>query len=154
MVRFQVSNIFLTRLLCSVYTRCNMTVNRKQFVPVAREAFESCACFRARQKAREITRAYDDALRPVELRITQFTMLSAILSVNGSLNITELAKLLVMDRTTFSRNLGPLSRRKIVRYTDEQPGRDRSVLITDEGLSLYSKAVPLWRKVQRKYNVS
>ena len=72
-----------------------------------REILESCACHKVRTAARAITRAYDDALRPVGLRATQLTVLVATAS-DESVSITALAKLMGMDRTTLTRNLRPL----------------------------------------------
>lgn len=141
----------MTQVLGRVYTLYMMEESRKKLVAVAKDAYQNCECFKARQKARELTRVYDDALRPVKLRVTQFTMLCAILERNGESNISELAQVLGMERTTFSRNLGPLVRREMVKYTEDKPGRDRSVIITDKGLSIFSSAVPLWRKVDKKY---
>ena len=36
---------------------------------------ESCACHKVRMAARAVTRAYDDALRPVRLRAGQLAVL-------------------------------------------------------------------------------
>ncbi len=117
----------------------------------AKYVSEHCLCFKTRQEARNVTRAYDQVLRAVGLRITQFTMLSSIVGTAGKLNITELAKLVGMDRTTYSRNLGPLVRRKIAVYTEDHPGRDRSVVMTKIGLDLYREAIPLWQQAQEKF---
>ena len=40
-----------------------------------------CTCFRIRRLSRQVTQLYDDALRPVGLRVTQFSLLSALLFV-------------------------------------------------------------------------
>jgi len=126
-------------------------VSIENMAAVARKASATCQCFHARMEARRLTRAYDLALRPSGLRITQFTVLSAVIGGAGTMNITELAELTGMDRTTYSRNLGPLLRRGLVDYADELVGRDRGVVMTDEGLELYCLAVPLWNRVQAKY---
>ena len=39
---------------------------------------ESCACHKVRMAARAVTRAYDDALRPLGLRASQLAVLVAI----------------------------------------------------------------------------
>ncbi|MFC3229097.1 MarR family winged helix-turn-helix transcriptional regulator [Marinibaculum pumilum] len=115
---------------------------------VAREAADACFCLRARQAARLVTRRYDDALRPVGLRITQFTMLAAVTAAGGSLSFSALAERLGMDRTTFSRNVAPLRRRGLVVLRDDLPGRARSVALTAEGAALFARAAPLWRQAQ------
>ncbi|MDH3474180.1 MAG: MarR family transcriptional regulator, partial [Rhodospirillales bacterium] len=62
-----------------------------------------------RRTARRLTQAYDQALRPSGLRLTQFSVL-ANLTRSGGLSITDLAELLAMERTTLTRNLRPLER--------------------------------------------
>ena len=64
---------------------------------------ESCACLRVRKAARNVTRRYDAALRPAGLRITQFTVMTA-LAEYGEVSITDLAESLGMERTTLTRN--------------------------------------------------
>jgi DNA-binding MarR family transcriptional regulator len=64
----------------------------------------SCACLHLRQASRRVTQLFDDALRPVGLRATQFTLLTAVHRL-GPVPIQQLAQRLVMDRTTLTRNL-------------------------------------------------
>jgi DNA-binding MarR family transcriptional regulator len=66
-----------------------------------------CHCLAARRKAREITRLYEQKLRPHGLRATQFSILAA-LAVKGSTSIGELAGVLGLDRTTLTRNASRL----------------------------------------------
>ena len=59
-----------------------------------REILENCACHKARTAARAVTRAYDEALRPVGLRATQLAVLVAVamddaISINGTRGGTE-----------------------------------------------------------------
>src|SRR5215469_6523803 len=74
---------------------------------------EKCACHKVRMAARAVTRAYDDALRPVGLRATQLAVLVAI-AVEGAMSITALAKFMIMDRSTLTRNLRPLEQEGLV----------------------------------------
>lgn len=114
----------------------------------AREAGQFCACLAVRQASRMITKAYEEALRPTGLKATQFTMLSATTIADGNISLTDLAAALGMDRSTFSRNLGPLEREGLVELVDDGHGRARSVRLTAAGAALYSAAVPLWREAQ------
>lgn len=114
----------------------------------AREAGQFCACLAVRQASRMITKAYEEALRPTGLKATQFTMLSATTIADGKISLTDLAAALGMDRSTFSRNLGPLERQGLVELCDDGHGRARSVRLTEAGATLYAEAVPLWRSAQ------
>ena len=74
-----------------------------------RDVVDSCMCNKVRAAARSVTSAYDEALRPLGLRATQLAVLAAV-GIDGSASITALARLLSMDRSTLSRNLGPLEK--------------------------------------------
>src|SRR6516225_1728379 len=50
---------------------------------------------------------YDDVLRPLGLRVTQFNLL-AVLTQTGPIAITALADLMGMERSALARNLKPI----------------------------------------------
>jgi DNA-binding MarR family transcriptional regulator len=112
-----------------------------------REVVENCACHKVRTAARAVTRAYDEALRPVGLRVTQFTILVAA-ALDDALSITALAKFMGMDRSTLTRNLAPLVREGLLRVGHEGWRRSRAVQITKQGRSRLRQALPLWEKAQ------
>jgi len=90
---------------------------------------------------------YDESLQPAGLRATQFGML-AVISLQGDATITELAAILGMDRTTLSRNLKPLARSGLIEISAEGYRRARSTSITDKGVEVMEKALPLWSSAQ------
>lgn len=120
----------------------------QQIRSLAFEASRDCACFWVRQVSRRITRAYDEALRPIGLKATQFTMLAAIVATGGKISLTKLAVQLGMERSTFSRNLQPLVRRGLVRHVDDMKGRSRGVEATEAGHAAFRRAEPAWRQAQ------
>jgi DNA-binding MarR family transcriptional regulator len=109
------------------------------------EMVQQCACTQARNVARLVTRAYDDSLRPTGLTAAQLALLAAIDSKEAS-SIAGLSKDLFMDRTTLSRNLGPLVSAGWVSLTDE--GRSRLARVTASGKAKIREAHPLWRQAQ------
>ena len=110
---------------------------------------ENCACYHVRHAARVITRAYDEALKPVGLRGPQFSILTA-LKVAQDVSISRLAKHMGMDRSTMSRNLQPLEREGLVTVSPEGRGQARSIAITEAGARRHDEAVPHWRQVQAR----
>ena len=66
-----------------------------------------CPAFNIRAVSRVITQIFDEILKPTGLQITQFAVLVGVASL-GSPSINQLAKGLVMDRTTLTRNLKPI----------------------------------------------
>jgi DNA-binding MarR family transcriptional regulator len=119
-----------------------------------RAAAAHCACFKARMAARALTRAYDEALRPLDLRVTQFSVLVAISLAGGRRTITELADQLGMERSTLSRNFNPLVRRGLIVLGPERQHRARSAHITDAGRALLQTALPLWAAAQERLRAS
>lgn len=112
-----------------------------------REIVETCVCNKVRAAARSVTGAYDDALRPAGLRATQFAVLAAV-GIDGAVSIAALAQRLGMDRSTLSRNLGPLAKAGLVRIGSEGWRRSRTLEITKKGRAPLGRAVPLWKKAQ------
>jgi DNA-binding MarR family transcriptional regulator len=78
-----------------------------------------------RTAARAVTRAYDEALRPVGLRATQLSVLLAV-AAEDPMSITALAKFMGMERSTLTRNLRPLEKEGLVTLGDEGWRRSNS----------------------------
>ena len=69
-----------------------------------------CFCASLRRASRALTQVYEQALRPLGLRGTQFTVLQA-LSLAGEVPQGELGRILAMDSTTLTRTLEIMRRR-------------------------------------------
>ena len=109
----------------------------------------ACTCTNLRKAARVVTKIYDAAFRPIGLRATQFTLLAS-LSHRGGLPQTRLAEVLVIDRTTLTRNLRPLVGRGFVRVDRDGDRRIRRISLTEAGKAILAEALPLWRKAQSR----
>ncbi len=110
---------------------------------------EECICFNIRKSARAITQLYEEALRPTGLRATQFTLLVAT-HIMENTTINDLAKALVMDRTTLTRNLKPIEKDQLVRIRHgKKDRREREVTLTTKGHEVLARAFPLWETVQK-----
>jgi DNA-binding MarR family transcriptional regulator len=112
-------------------------------------AVRHCACANVRRTDRVVTGFYDEILAPSGLRITQFTLL-ATLAEAGSMTINRLAELMVMDRTTLTRNLGPLTKQGLVQIEEGEDRRTRQVLLTSIGEQALRSALPLWQEAQSR----
>jgi DNA-binding MarR family transcriptional regulator len=110
----------------------------------------TCACTTLRRAARAATAAYDTALAPSGLRITQFSIL-CLLARLGPVAVTRLAAEAALDRSTIGRNLNPLERRGLVRIevgnVDE---RERVAHLTAAGEAAIEAALPRWREAQER----
>lgn len=108
-----------------------------------------CACATIRRTDRVLTQFYDEILAPSGLYVTQFTTL-ATLAEAAPVTINRLAKILVMDRTTLTRNLELLTKQHLVRIEEGQDRRMRLVFLTQEGEQALRRAWPLWQEAQAK----
>jgi DNA-binding MarR family transcriptional regulator len=111
---------------------------------------DCCLCLHVQRAARALARRFDDALRPLDLRNGQFSLLM-------SLNRPEpppmgaVASLLAMDRTTLTAALKPLERRGLVTVTsDHGDRRSRLMALTPKGMTLLARAVPIWKRTHRE----
>jgi len=108
-----------------------------------------CACFNLRKTARRVSQAYDQALRPTGLRVTQFSLL-AHLKNRPPVPISVLAEEMELDRTTLSRNLGPLREAGLLELRPGRDARVQEVSITEAGRRRHGEALPFWRAIQQK----
>jgi len=106
-----------------------------------------CMCANIRRAARALTQHYDEALRPVGLTITQFTILQAV-SLAGEPTQGELGELLAMDSTTLTRTLAIMTRNGWIGKHYGADRRERRLRLTRAGESEFNRAVPSWRKAQ------
>ncbi len=116
---------------------------------VAADTPQACLCFNLRKAARAVTQLYDAALEPAGLRATQFSLL-AVLDGRGAVTITDLARAMVMDRTTLTRNLGPLEKQGRVAIAPGGDRRTREVSLTRRGRKALAAAMPRWRHAQTR----
>jgi len=104
-----------------------------------------CASFR--RASRALTQLYDEALRPVGLRATQFTILQA-LSLTGEVSQGELAQILAMDSTTLTRTLRIMGREGWIAERRGEDRRERLLRLAKAGRYQFNRALPSWEKAQ------
>jgi len=110
-----------------------------------------CHCAMLRKATRRVSQAYDTALAPTGLKTTQYTLLSAI-NRAGQPTLSELAAILVMDRSTLGHNLRPLDREGLVEMlADPADARSRRVRLTTQGVTRQAEARRLWLKMQDRF---
>ncbi|MFP2907434.1 MarR family winged helix-turn-helix transcriptional regulator [Pyxidicoccus sp. 3LFB2] len=92
---------------------------------------------------------YDDALRPVGLRITQCSVL-AHLNKHGDVRVRDLAAGLQLEETTLTRNVRLLEKEGLVATRAGEDRREKYLTLTRAGQETLAKAMPLWRAVQER----
>jgi DNA-binding MarR family transcriptional regulator len=107
--------------------------------------FQRCANSTVRGAARYITREYDAALRPEEIKSTQFHVLAAI-SENRNSRVQDIAALLALDQASTTLAINGMQRLK---WIEKAKPRSVGLALTPAGFSMLEEATPLWRKAQR-----
>ncbi len=106
-----------------------------------------CTLDHLRKATRAVAKISDAALAPVQLKSTQFSLL-VTLDKCGDIPLSQLAKVLGMERTTLTRNLKPMHTKGLVMIKTEQDKRLRIISISKSGKLALQQAEPLWREAQ------
>ncbi len=116
---------------------------------IRKEIGASCACFNLRRAARLVTQRFDRIFRKSGITANQFSILMAVYHQNGIL-MTRLAGLLGMERTTLSRNVALLAKMGVIAAEAGNDKRERKMTVTESGIRLLEKTLPLWQKAQNE----
>src|SRR6202142_4513708 len=108
-----------------------------------------CMCGSFRRASRALTQLYENALRPLGLRATQFTILQA-LSLAGEVTQSQLGEMLAMDSTKLTRTLRIMDREGWIAERRGEDRRERWLRLSKAGEAQFKRAVPAWEKVQSR----
>ncbi len=103
----------------------------------------SCICYQTRMTAHAVTRAYNRALAPLGLEVTQFNILICLAGASSN-SVTALSDALALDRTTMTRNLKRLEQAGLVGMTSGQ-GRAVRPALTEPGARCSPRRFPCGR---------
>jgi DNA-binding MarR family transcriptional regulator len=116
---------------------------------VAQIIASECVSVRLRSLNRSLTNIYDEALRPLGLRVGQLNILVAVACM-GEARPADLCRLLCMDKSTLSRDAKVMQRHGWLEEGTGEDGRTRPLRITRPGSRLLEKCLPAWRAAQAK----
>jgi DNA-binding MarR family transcriptional regulator len=108
-----------------------------------------CLCNALRQASRAVSRLYDEELRGVGLRTTQYSLLR-VLARAGEVRQGDLSGLASLDETTLTRNLRPLVDAGWVAVRSGADRRERLVTLTAAGTAKLAEARPAWERAQAR----
>jgi len=108
----------------------------------------ACMCASFRRASRALTQHYEEALRPLGLRATQFTILQA-LSLTGEILQGKLGDILALDTTTLTRTLEIMIDREWIVKRQGKDRRERYLRLSNAGLAELKRALPYWERVQK-----
>ena len=114
-----------------------------------RPAATPCLCNALRQADRAVSRLYDEELRGVGLRTTQYSLLQRLRRA-GEVRQRDLGALTSLDETTLTRNLRPLIDAGWVAIRPGEDRREKLVSLTDAGAAKLREARPAWERAQER----
>ena len=106
---------------------------------------DNCLAVRLRMLNRVLSGLYDDALRPLDLRVSQLNVLVAVAN-RQPVSAGEIGDLLRLEKSTLSRNLHRMAKRGWLTVEEGRPG---SVRLTRKGEGLLERALPRWEEAQQ-----
>jgi DNA-binding MarR family transcriptional regulator len=108
-----------------------------------------CVAVRLRMLNRVVTTVYDDALRPLGLRVSQMNILVAAAKM-GVVRPAELCEHLHLDVSTLSRNVERMKARGWLELVPDDDGRAQPFRLSQQGRLLLKKSIPAWEAAQQQ----
>lgn len=127
------------------------TINQDYVSTKSQEFIDTCSWFLMRKVVRSLTNFINDSFKESGILSTQLGAL-AILAVNQELSISEIAKELVMDQTTATRNIQNLEKLQFVTLQEGTDKRVKLVSLTDKGKRKLEEVLPIWDQDQGMLN--
>jgi len=116
---------------------------------IAETTAGACLATRVRQLSRIITRVYDDAMRPLGITASQYTLL-AQLAARDSITAVEIGHELDIEKSTLSRNLKRLLALGHIIMDPPAGRRGRGLHLTPKGQVILKDAFPVWQDAQKR----
>ena len=108
-----------------------------------------CIAVRLRMLNRIITNIYDNALRPLDLKISQMNILVAAAKM-GTARPLDVCAYLHLDVSTLSRNVERMNARGWLEVVPDEDGRSQPFQLTPQGRKLLQKAAAAWNAAQQQ----
>ena len=118
-------------------------------VEIAETTSANCIAMRVRQLSRIISRVYDDAMRPLGITASQFTLLTQLAQQDG-ITAVEICFTLDIEKSTLSRNLKRLLALGLIIMGPFAGQRGRGLHLTPKGEAVIKDAYPTWQAAQQK----
>ena len=116
---------------------------------IAEQTNGACLATRVRQLSRIITRVYDDAMRPLGITASQYTLLTQLGQQDG-ITAVEIGFTLDIEKSTLSRNLKRLLALGLIEMDPPAGRRGRGLHLTPKGQAAIKEGFPVWCDAQAR----
>src|SRR4051794_5007139 len=110
---------------------------------------KTCIAVRLRLLNRVVTNFYDDALRPLGLKVSQLNILIVAAKL-GLARPAQVCEILHLDTSTLSRNVERMRTNGWLEVVPDEDARAQPFRLTPQGKQLIEKATPAWEEAQRR----
>ena len=112
---------------------------------------QGCTNLKLRQISRVVTRHYDAYVASTGLKNTQYSLLSHVVLL-GPIRPSDLARRMLVDASTLTRNLQPLMAQGWLQLGPGEDARSRLVEATEEGRAKRVEGQRAWKQAQLALN--
>ncbi len=106
-----------------------------------------CLAVRIRLLNRTVTNIFDEALRPLKVKVSQLNVLMVV-AKRGPISPGGVARRLNMEKSTLSRNVDRMRTRGWLKVSEGDSGNKQILELDSAGRELIEKSLPLWKKAQ------
>jgi DNA-binding MarR family transcriptional regulator len=111
---------------------------------------QECIAVRMRLLNRVISNIYDDALRPLGVKVSQMNILVAAAKL-GTARPAVVCEVLQLDTSTLSRNVERMVASGWLEIVpDDNDGRTQPFKVSTKGKRMIEQAFPVWQKAQKQ----
>ncbi len=108
-------------------------------------------CTTLRMPARAMSGAFDAALAPCSMHASHFAILHAINAAEeNGVALSRLAEMVVLDRTSLYRALGPIQRSGWLTVAPAPKGRAKVATLSALGHEVHDTAAASWESMKRR----
>src|SRR5438270_9090154 len=109
----------------------------------------NCVAVRLRLLNRVVTNFYDDALRPLGLKVSQLNILIVAAKL-GPARPAQVCEVLQLDPSTLSRNVERMRAHGWLEVVPDEDARTQPFRLTPRGKRLIETAIPAWEEAQHQ----
>ena len=121
----------------------NTATNRSEIDEIAAD----CLAVRIRLLNRVVSGIFDEALRPLGIKVSQLNVL-VVIAKKGQTTPADVGRRLQLEKSTLSRNVERMRKRGWIAVRVGKDDRSHVLTTTSRGRKLLERAYPLWQQAQ------
>lgn len=122
-------------------------MKNERFTSAVETIANECIAVRIRLLNRTVTHIFDEALRPLKVKVSQLNVLMVV-AKRGPMSPGEVARRLNMEKSTLSRNVDRMRIRGWLTVSDGDSGHKQILDVAPVGWRLIERSLPFWKQAQ------